>query len=65
MNTKDIFNEILKKSEKSQVEIAELIGTNKQEISAIKSGRRGISLKRLHKIADILGFKILICTEKK
>lgn len=65
MNTTEIFKEILKKSDKSQVEIAEKIGTTKQHVNSWKSGRKGVSLNKLHSIANALGLKILVSVTKK
>ena len=65
MNETQIFNELLKRSDKKQVEIAEELGTSRQHVTSWKNGSKGISLKKLHKIATFMGLKILIRIAKK
>ena len=64
-NETQIFNELLKRCNKSQVEIADKLGTSRQHVTSWKSGTRGINLKKLHKIATFMGLKILIRIVKK
>ena len=65
MNRHEIFNELLEKGGKTQTEIAAEYGTTRQHIQKIKSGLQNLPLEKLHKIADILGLKILIKIIKK
>lgn len=65
MNETQIFNELLKRSDKKQVEIAEELGTSRQHVNSWKNGSKGISLKKLNKIAAFMGLKILIRIAKK
>lgn len=65
MNETEIFNSLLEKGNKTQVELAEELGTTKQHVYLWKSGKQGVRLSTLHKIAKALGLQILIKIVKK
>jgi plasmid maintenance system antidote protein VapI len=62
--TQEIFKKILTENHLTETAAAEVLGVTQQTVNAAKTGRRGLTLKRLREWAKKLGYEIVLTVKR-